>query len=156
MNMKRFAMLLLTAALLPVAAARADGERLRPATPNASYQQECGGCHVAYPPALLPAVSWQRIVAGLDQHYGSDASLDPGTAQALTRWLVLNAGSGRRMRDAPPEDRITRSTWFQRKHDELPAGVWQRPAIKSPANCAACHSGAEQGDFNEHRVRVPR
>jgi hypothetical protein len=155
MNKTRFAMLL-AAALLPAAAAQADGERLRPATPNPSYQQECGGCHLAYPPALLPAASWQRITADLGKHYGSDASLDPATTQMLTRWLLLNAGSGKRARETPPQDRITRAAWFQRKHDELPAGVWQRPAVKSPANCAACHPGAEQGDFEEHRVRVPR
>lgn len=144
-------------ALLLSLPAWADGDkRLRPATPNPSYQQECGSCHVAYPPALLPAASWQRITADLGKHFGSDATLDPATTQALTRWLQQNAGSGKRAREAPPQDRITRAAWFQREHDELPAGVWQRPAVKSPANCAACHTGAEQGDFSEHRVRVPR
>ena len=25
----------------------------------AAYQQECSACHMAYPPGLLPAASWQ-------------------------------------------------------------------------------------------------
>ena len=25
------------------------------------YQQECAACHVAYPPGMLPADSWQRL-----------------------------------------------------------------------------------------------
>jgi hypothetical protein len=48
---------------------------------------------------------------------------------------------------APPEDRITRSAWFIRKHDEVPAAAWQRPAIRSAANCGACHPKADQGDL---------
>ena len=27
---------------------------------SAAYQEECGGCHFAYQPGLLPAASWQR------------------------------------------------------------------------------------------------
>lgn len=35
------------------------------------------------------------------------------------------------------------------------ASTWARPAIGSRANCVACHPGAEQGNFNEHSVRIP-
>ena len=38
----------------------------------------------------------------------------------------------------------------------LPAATWQRPAVKSASNCAACHTRADQGDFDEHTVRIPR
>ena len=71
-------------------------------------------------------------------------------------WLAANAGSSRRGRDEPPQDRITQSAWFLRKHDEVPARTWKLPAVKSPSNCVACHARAEQGDFNEHNVRLPR
>ena len=43
-----------------------------------------------------------------------------------------------------------------REHDEVPAATWKLPAVKSAANCAACHTQADQGDFNEHNVRIPR
>jgi hypothetical protein len=123
------------------------------------YTQECGSCHIAFAPALLPAASWQRQMATLDRHYGSDASLDAATTRTLTDWLLANAGtSGRAQRDAtpPPADRITRAPWFVREHREVDAATWKRPAIKSAANCAACHPKAEQGDFNEHGIRIPR
>jgi len=58
--------------------------------------------------------------------------------------------------DAPPEDRITRTPWFVREHREVSATTWKLPAVKSAANCGACHQGADQGDFSEHSVRVPR
>jgi hypothetical protein len=120
------------------------------------YKQECAACHVAYPPGLLPAASWQRLMNNLPRHFGTDASLDPAATKALSSWLVANAGTSKRAREVPPEDRITRSAWFIRKHDELSAATWRLPAVKSAANCAACHTGADQGDFNERNVRIPR
>lgn len=119
------------------------------------YQQECAACHMAYPPGMLPAASWQSILKGLPKHYGSDASLDAATVRQLSTWLTANAAPTGQMA-RPPEDRITRSNWFVHAHDEINSSVWKRPAIKSAANCMACHAGAEQGDFNEHRVRIPR
>jgi Dihaem cytochrome c len=124
---------------------------------NPAYQQECGACHIAYPPGLLPAPSWQRLMANLPSHFGTDASLDPQTLKALSTWLAANAAQGRRASATPPpEDRITRSSWFLREHDEIAPATWRRASIKSASNCAACHTRADQGDFDEHAVRIPR
>lgn len=122
----------------------------------ASYKQECAACHVAYPPGMLPAASWQRLMKGLPDHFGTDASLDAASVQQISAWLVANAATGKRAREAPPQDRITRSAWFVREHDEVPAAAWKRAAVKSAANCSACHTKADQGDFNERTVRIPR
>lgn len=149
------AALVALAALALAPAARADGgARLPPDTP-AAYRAECGSCHVAYPPGLLPAASWQRIMAGLDRHFGSDASLDEATRQSLGRWLQAQAGTSRRVREAPPEDRITRSAWFAREHRRVAPAVWQHPSVRSPAQCAACHRGAEGGRYDEDELRAP-
>ncbi|MBU3739987.1 MAG: cytochrome C, partial [Rhodoferax sp.] len=122
------------------------------------YQQECAACHIAYPPALLPAASWQRLMGSLDRHFGTDASLDAASVRDLTRWLTQNAGSYRRVSEPPPQDRITRSAWFVRQHGghEVPADVWKRAAVGSPANCAACHTRADQGRFDEREIRIPK
>lgn len=101
-----------------------------------------------------PRVS--RRVPLLPKHYGGDASLDAASVKKLTTWLTANAAPSRSMPHRPPQDRITQSAWFVHQHDEISASVWKRPSIKSAANCVACHAGAEQGDFNEHRVRIPR
>jgi len=136
--------------------AHADGNRPLAVAPLPAYQQECAGCHVAYPPGLLPAASWRRLMDHLPQHFGTDASLDAQTVQQLPTWLAANAATGRRAGEVPPQDRITRTAWFVREHREVPAATWQRPAVKSAANCAACHTRAEQGDFDEDHVRIPR
>jgi len=138
-------------------ATRADDDQrgsVAPLLPK--YQQECAACHVAFPPGMLAADSWRRLLGNLPHHYGADASLDAATVNELATWLGANAGTYKRVREAPPEDRITRSAWFIHKHDEVPGAVWKRPAVKSAANCAACHTQADRGDFNEHAVRIPR
>ncbi len=120
-----------------------------------AYVQECGACHVAFPPGLLAAATWQRQMAGLKQHYGSDASLDAATQAPIAAWLQANAGSGKRVEAAPPEDRITLGRWFQREHDEVSAATWQRASIKRMSNCAACHTKAADGSYREREIRMP-
>lgn len=143
------------AALTPLASAWADHGPLLPRNTPQAYLQECASCHTAYPPALLPGASWQRLMGGLKQHYGSDASLDPATVAQLSGWLQANAGSYKRVSEVPPQDRITRSAWFERKHRGIEPAVWALPSVKSAANCAACHAGADQGRYGDHELRYP-
>ena len=145
------------AALLAVAClapAWADSS-VQPRTALPIYQQECAACHMAYQPGLLPAKSWTRIMGGLDKHYGSDASLDAAAVQQISRWLQLEAGTYKRVAEAPPEDRITRSAWFVSKHRKLDPQVWKHASVKSASNCAACHTGADRGDFDDDGVKMP-
>ncbi len=135
--------------------ARADDHAAWPRNTPPAYAQECGSCHVALPPGMLPARSWQRLMAGLDKHYGTDASLDAAMVQQLGDWLQANAGTGKRVREEPPQDRITRSAWFERKHRKIDPAVWQLPSVKTAVNCAACHVGAEQGRFDDDDLRMP-
>lgn len=142
-------------ALLALPVAHADGGPSMPASVPQAYRQECASCHTAYPPGMLPAASWQRIMGGLSQHYGTDASLDAPTVQRLSAWLQSHAGTGRRVAQAPPQDRITRSAWFVREHRGIDPQVWKHPSVKSAAQCAACHTRADQGDFDEDHIRFP-
>lgn len=125
------------------------------AAQNTQWEAECGSCHIAYPPRLLPASAWRRIMSGLDQHFGTDASLDSGSAAQIGAFLEQHAGRGKRARGVQTR-RITESEWFRREHDEVLAAAWTLPGVRTPANCAACHTTAEQGDFRERNIRVPR
>jgi hypothetical protein len=120
------------------------------------YKQECAACHVAYPPTLMPAASWSRIMANLPKHFGTDASLDSVTLKDLSGWINTNAGTYKRVSEEPPHDRITRTVWFDRKHREVPVASWKLPSVKSAANCGACHTKADTGDFSERNIRTPR
>lgn len=116
------------------------------------YLAECGSCHLAFPPSLLPARSWTALLARLDDHFGENAEVDAATRKTLERWLVSNAG-----RDVPGPAplRITTLRWWRHEHDELSPATFKRKAVMSPANCADCHPGANEGAFGEHAVKVP-
>ena len=125
----------------------------RPIATNATWKAECGSCHIAYPPRLLPASAWRRMLTRLDEHFGSDASIDQRTAADIGAFLEANAGRGKRASDSGTL-RISEMPWFRRKHDEVAASTWSK--VQTAANCSACHAGAEHGDFDEHAVRIPR
>ena len=75
----------------------------------ASFTAECSSCHVAYAPFLTGQANWRGIMAGLDKHYGADASLDSKTQHEISAWLLANAATGARRAAASPEFRISRS-----------------------------------------------
>ncbi|MDP2832320.1 MAG: diheme cytochrome c [Pseudomonadota bacterium] len=152
--MKTLFSLMLALATFAATPALADERRMLPTQPKEEWKLECGSCHLAFPPRLLPAESWRKMMGSLDKHFGTDASLSPRENREITDFLVKNAASRWRSPTAPL--RITETAHFLHEHDEISDAVWKRAAIKSPSNCAACHPAADKGDFNEHRVRIPR
>lgn len=118
-----------------------------------AYAAECGSCHLAFPPRLLPGRSWAALLGGLADHFGENAEVDAKTRQQLEAFLV-QGGAKDPGGQAPL--RITELRWWRHEHDELPPATFQRKAVMSPANCGACHPGASRGDFEEHAVRIPR
>jgi hypothetical protein len=126
-----------------------------PADAPASYEAECASCHMAYPPALLSEQSWKNVMSSLSKHFGTDASVDAKTQAELTNWLIKNAATRQKYSETAPENRITKTSWFIRKHDEVRPDVWKRAGIKSPANCSACHIDAANGIFSEKNIKIP-
>jgi len=133
---------------------------------NPLYKDECGSCHMAYPPGLLPAKSWRKLMSGLEDHFGDNAELDAQTAESISQYLLTNSAEQsdyRRSRkfsqsikssDIPL--RISDIPYFKHEHDEIPKSmVSENPQVKSFSQCNACHAKAEQGLFNEHDVRIP-
>jgi mono/diheme cytochrome c family protein len=151
------ASLALIAACLGLAHADNDGGRSY-APPTAKYKAECAACHTPYQPGMLPAASWRRIMTGLSKHYGTDASLDAASLREIGNWLEAHAGTHRRVSEEPPQDRITQSAWFLRKHNprEVAPEVWKRTSVGSASNCVACHANAATGNFSERDIKIPR
>ena len=138
-----------------------DDENKRMNINNPAYRSECGSCHIAFPPALLGADSWRTMMAGLDKHFGSDASLDAETAAVITKFLVANAARrDTTASDGRPLLRISDTRWFRKEHrdghDGITPGIFRSEAVKSAANCAACHRNAAEGDFSERDIRIPK
>ncbi|MBI4800847.1 MAG: diheme cytochrome c [Desulfarculus sp.] len=134
-------------------------------TPNQTYAQACGQCHMVYPPCLLPAASWGRLLEGRADHFGQSLPLTDAEAGEIKAYLEANAADrsgGKRGRKimaslggATPL-RPSEVPYLRHKHHDIAEAVFARPAVGGRGNCKACHPGAEQGDYGEHRANIPR
>lgn len=133
---------------------------------NATYARECGSCHMAYPPGLLPQRSWDRIMNTLDKHFGDNAELEPAIARDIRQYLAQNSADHadyRRSRainhSLTPQQvplRISETPYIKRKHREIPARlITGNKEVRSMSNCQACHRSTDKGIFNEHSVKIP-
>ena len=133
---------------------------------SATYKEECASCHMAYPPGLLPARSWKKVMAGLETHFGDNAELDGESFKNISEFLLTNSADDSRYRrsrkimrslnfnDTPI--RISETPYIKYKHEEIPDKLIRlNKKVNSLANCNACHNKAEQGLFSEHGVNIP-
>jgi cytochrome b len=132
---------------------------------NALWRDECGSCHLAFHPSLLPKRSWQKLLAQQDQHFGADLGLNAATTAVLLTYATNNAADKHRTEPAFKIDssiaataqplRITETPYWIRKHQEIAAAQWARPWINSKANCEACHQDAQAGTFEDAAMHIP-
>lgn len=137
--------------------AHAGDDRVPPVT-DPLVLKECGNCHMAFQPAFLPARSWNRLMAGLADHFGEDASLPADQSEAIRTYLTANAGDVRPtrlaakymnwVRPGAAPLRITENPAFEREH-RLAAQVWQAPKVVTKSNCPACHRAADRGVYED-------
>lgn len=123
------------------------------------YIEECGACHLAYAPGLMPSASWQGIMQGLEDHFGENAELDTDTSAHITRYLEQFAlGTGepsamsqmaRNLPDDPPL-RMTEFPAFLDAHEvvqqQLEMQEWPEGFL-SP--CRDCHRQAADARFEK-------
>ncbi|MCZ7654482.1 MAG: diheme cytochrome c [Rhodocyclaceae bacterium] len=77
----------------------------------------------------------------------------------ITRYLVANAAdaggqrySSKLLKGVAPgsaPQRITELPKWVREHRKVPDWEWRHKDVRTKANCVACHTGAEQGYYDE-------
>jgi cytochrome c553 len=135
---------------------------------NKTYADECGSCHYAYPPGLLPGKSWAKLLddSALNDHFGENASLDMETLKIISDYAMKNAAEksnfGRSRKivlateagEAPL--RITEVRYIKRKHHDIPEKMIKgNKEVKSLSYCNACHTKADKGIFDSDTVAIP-
>ena len=141
-----------------------DGSYLKPVN-NPTYKEECGACHFAYQPELLPEASWMEILTNLDDHFGESIELDDDSRKAISDYLKSNSAEYssakravkimRSLRNHVPM-RITDTPYIREKHHEISPNVFKRESIGSLSNCSACHTTAENGIYEDDNVKIPK
>lgn len=152
---------------LLIAKAPADDEAVFPMPAGKTYVDECGSCHTAYAPGLLPARAWRKMMGELSNHFGEDATLADPQQLEITKALEMLASDGNqanmRMRringaiaaNTAPQ-RISETGYFKFMHDEVRPSIWKRKKIGTLANCIACHPRANEGSYSEREIRIPQ
>lgn len=151
--------LTLAFSILAIQQLQAGGGHFYPPVQDKLVLEECGSCHLAFPAAMLPVASWQRMMTELDQHFGEDLSLDETRAEHIGRYLTQNAADAagqpysrklmKGVRFSVGPQRITELPKWVRKHRKVPDWEWQRPEVVSKVNCLACHPDAESGYYQD-------
>ena len=131
---------------------------------NPVYKENCGACHFAYPPELLPSGSWTKILFALPDHFGETVEIDPEAGKTISEYLKADAAERssaviamkimKSIGDQTPQ-RITEIPYIQKKHNEVSPNVLKRESIGSLSNCATCHTTVEKGVFEDDYVKIP-
>ncbi len=134
---------------------------------NKIYADECGSCHYAYPPGLLPGKSWAKLLdeKALSDHFGENATLDKDTLKTIYDYAMDNAAEkswykrSRKIAVATEDEtpiRITEVRYIKRKHHDIPEKMIKgNKDVKSLSYCNACHTQADKGVFDSDTVSIP-
>lgn len=133
---------------------------------NPAWKAECANsCHAGFHPSLLPADSWSKVLASLDNHFGDNASLDANTLKEvqdyLTRYSAEHAvtEASRKISYSIPKGAtpiaVTETPYWKTKHADISNTVFKRKSVSNKSNCLACHPGAEVGSFEDRDIRIP-
>ncbi|TRZ56676.1 MAG: hypothetical protein D4S02_15075 [Rhodocyclaceae bacterium] len=129
-----------------------------------AWTQECSECHLAYPAQLLPARSWQRMLAEQQEHFGDDLGLPAAKLAALGDLAVRGAAApgwvGRMVqasvaaKDSP--QRITETEFWRQRHRRIAKERFKSDQVAGKHDCGACHADALSGIFSPRLIQIPQ
>jgi len=142
-----------------------EDERELSLVENPTYAENCGACHYAYQPGLLPSNSWKKILDNLENHFGELVDIAPLATLEISEFLKANGANQshaelsrkimKSLGDQTPL-RISQIPYIHKKHDDIPQSTFSRKSIRSLSNCSACHTTAEKGIYDDDDVTIPR
>ena len=133
---------------------------------NEVYKNECSACHFDYQAGLLPSKSWKKIMQNLENHFGTDASLEKEDFQTISEYLEKNSAQNamnyKRSRrivnsiasNETPES-ITKVRYIIKKHNKIRPTLITQKEVIGLFNCTACHTTAQKGIYSERDINIP-
>jgi len=130
------------------------------------YAKECGSCHFAYQPGLLPERSWVKLMENLENHFDTDASLDEADKKHIEQYLVKNSAEksrnykrSRKINDSIGTSMtpiaVSQTPYFQKEHRKIQRDMIVQKEVGSLSNCGACHTTADKGVYGERYIDIP-
>ncbi|MDD3602523.1 MAG: cytochrome b/b6 domain-containing protein [Sulfurovum sp.] len=138
-----------------------DYSRIHP-----EFANECGSCHITYPPYLLPKQSWAMMMQDLENHFGDDASIDTKTNLSISAFLKENSAENstheaafkilKSLKENNSTIAITKTPYWKSRHKHINNQIFVSQEVKSKANCTACHQNIEYGLIENTFIKVPQ
>ncbi len=134
---------------------------------NQQYLKECGACHFAYLPGLMPARNWQAVMTSLDKHFGENVQLPESSRSALLDYLTANASDrspyagSRWLNENIPANRTTRRLtaipFIAYKHTVVLEAIARnfKIEVRKLTNCQSCHTEIENGSIGIMELYIP-
>ncbi|MBD2487478.1 cytochrome C [Aulosira sp. FACHB-615] len=104
------------------------------------YIENCGKCHIAIPPEVLPTQTWKNLLED-SQHYGVQLQplVDP---PRILVWRYLANFSRSQRNDEETPYRLNKSRLFKALHPKV-----DLPRPLQLSSCVSCHPSAEVFNF---------
>lgn len=133
---------------------------------NQLYINECGACHFAYQPGLLPSNAWNKMMNNLENHFNTDASLEPSDLATLSTYLNTNSAEkfthykrsrkiAKSIKQNTIPNSISETPYMKRKHNEIKPSLITQKEVRGIFNCTACHTTANKGIYSERDINIP-
>jgi len=130
------------------------------------YMKECASCHFAYQPGLLPERSWVKLMGNLENHFDTDASLEPEDNEKILKYLIDNSAEkfthykrskkiNNSIRSGETPIAVTDTKYFIKKHRDIRKDLITQKEVRSLSNCMACHTTADKGSYGERDIDIP-
>ena len=136
---------------------------------DAVYNEECGECHFAYQPGWLPEASWRKLLnaSALEDHFGENAELEEDTLSHILDLAVKGSADksyskrSRKMMASLDADKapikITAVSYIKDKHHEVSEeSIGENRPVSSLSLCDECHQKADEGNFDNDMVMIPK
>ena len=119
--------------------------------------QKCTQCHPFYPPFMLPKASWERLIDGLENHFGevlTEQNITREENAEIRSYLTHHAAETSSQKLAYKtlsslgEQRplsMTKVPYWRETHEHISQEVFRQKKIKKASNCFACHEDFEHG-----------
>ncbi|WP_322744387.1 cytochrome C [Coleofasciculus sp. LEGE 07092] len=125
----------------PVALGTVDYVPERYQTGLKLYLENCGSCHVALPPEVMPTDTWRTLLLEPEQHYGQQLK-QISRPFIFIVWDYLRAFSRPLVQEEQTPFRLTQSPYFKALHPRV-----ELPRTVNATSCVSCHQNARDYDY---------
>ncbi|MDO6827517.1 cytochrome C [Poseidonibacter sp. 1_MG-2023] len=98
----------------------------------------------------------------LENHFGDDASLEKEDYNNVLAFLLKNSAeevtmeASKKILDSIGNKdiiAISQTSFWKKRHEDIPKSIFKHEKIKSKANCKACHTDIERGLIEDENIK---